>query len=197
MPVARPSVSWSFLEEFADAAVAVAPRHGPAGSEIVESDGTIGSGETEDRKLVRRDANFDRFPFLVAAVVDGVDNSLLNRRVGEVRHAGCLGTVRVLDHRLADVVAPNVIERLSDHAMERSAKRLLGEAVAPGFIRETRPRRSESEGKEQVRFEMEEEQPDVEWKRRLRGAPDNVHLTAQLDERGAWRPGERDRCRPP
>ena len=170
------------LEEFADAAIAVTPRHGPASSEVIESDGAIRSWKTDDRKLVRCDADFDRFPFLVAAVVDGVDDSLLNRRVREVRHAGRLGPVRMLDHRLADVVASNVIERLSHHAMERSAKGLLGEAVAPRFIGE--PDHVDlGLRKKPVRLEVEEEQPDIEGERRLRGAPDNVHLTPQLDQR--------------
>lgn len=49
------------------------------------------SGLFSDRQLLWRDANLHRLPFLIAPVVNGVDDSFLHRRVWEVLRAGGLG----------------------------------------------------------------------------------------------------------
>ncbi len=58
-----------FLEKFADAPVPVTAGYAPAGSQVLQVDGTVRSGIAGDGDTVRQDAYLDGFPDLVTAVL--------------------------------------------------------------------------------------------------------------------------------
>lgn len=61
-----------FLQEIADAAVAVASRDGFALAELIEADRAVGTGVVDDDDFLGADADFDGFALVVAAMIDGI-----------------------------------------------------------------------------------------------------------------------------
>ncbi len=75
---------FEFLQELADAAIAIPTRVGFTGAELCKANGAVGAGIAEHDQLVLVDADFDRLTHFVAAVVDRVDDRFLDHGIGEV-----------------------------------------------------------------------------------------------------------------
>ena len=107
-------------------------------------------------------------------MVDGVYHRLLDCRPRKVQEALGLWSIRVLDDRLFQVVAVDVLDGVARNASERSLKNLFLEAVAarsfgkPDHV--DLSRRKKSLGRI-----VEEQQADVLGKESLLGTADDVH----------------------
>ena len=112
-------------------------------------------------------------------MVHGVGHGLFDGGVGKVLYARGFGPVGVFDDGFADVVSPNVVQRLAGHASQRAPEGLLREPIASRSFR--KPDNVYLGGREEsFRFRVEEEQPDVLGKEGLLRAIDNVHLPSQV-----------------
>ena len=85
------------LEKFADATVPIPARDGFTGSELSQTDRTVGAGITEHDQLVAVDADFNRLAHVVTTVIDRVDHRFFNRGIGKVFDSCGFGSVVVLD----------------------------------------------------------------------------------------------------
>lgn len=63
-------------------------------------------------------------------MIDGIHHRLFNSRQGEVPETLGFGPVRVLDHHLGQVAAPDVIHRITGYAAQRAAKFFFFKTVA-------------------------------------------------------------------
>ena len=90
------------FEEFTDAAVAVAASGKPAGLQLRDVDGAVEPRIAGNGDFFGQDADFNRFPDFVAAMVDGVYNGFLQSGVGHVKEAVGLGSIAMFDDALLD-----------------------------------------------------------------------------------------------
>lgn len=88
---------FQFLKEFTDSPVPVSSRQSLSAAQVFQFNGSIRSGIVDDGDFLLGDADFDGFPDVIGAVINGVDHGLLDRREGEILHAGGLGPVVVFD----------------------------------------------------------------------------------------------------
>src|SRR5690606_9819005 len=100
-------------------------RDSSPGLELLKADGSIGTREAQDDKILRSDPHLNRFAHLIATMIDRIREKLLNGREWEVRHPRRFGTVGMLKDRFVKVVSTNVVERLSDHPRQRTLERFL------------------------------------------------------------------------
>ncbi len=131
------------------------------------------------------DADFHRFPDIVAAVINGIHHRFFNGNVRNILDAGGLGAPRMFDEGFAEEVALDVIQRITGHLRQRPLEDLFGElGAARSFLGE--PYHINLHGREKpVRLGVEHHQSNVEGKRRFVRSSDDAHLPSQLRQRQA------------
>ena len=75
----------------------------------------------------------------------------------------------------------NVIEGFADHAMQRASESLFSKTVTARTLREPDDINLRG-GEEAMGLRIEEEQSDIERKRRFIGTADDMHLAAQFGQ---------------
>ncbi len=107
-----------------------------------------------------------------------IHHGLLDGRQREIPKAFGFGAVRVLDHHLGQVIAPDVVHRIAGDAPQRAAKLLLLKAVATRPIREIHY--VDLRGREEaLRVLVEKQQAHILGKRPLRRPTDHAHAPSQ------------------
>ena len=124
------------------------------------------------------DSDFDRLANIVTAMIDGIGESFLGSLVCKVEKTLSLSPSRMLDHALDQEPGANELERLAQHAVERSAENLFLEPVASRSFGEVNDVYLGLR-KEAMRFLVEKEQPDVAGKEGLGRTVHDLHLAAE------------------
>ena len=173
---------FQFLEEFADPAIAVAPGDDLVAVEGLDPNRGVRAGIAYDLDPVGIDADFHRLTLFVAAVVDGVDQCLLNGCKRVVEDPGGFGPVLLLDDLLADDVVLDVSQGVADLLVDGSTEGLLDQFCAGGSLGEYHDidlgARQEPLGRL-----VEEQDADVAGLDEFVAPLDDVHLPRELHER--------------
>ena len=102
---AAPFGQIEFLQKLPNPAISIPPGDDLFLVECVGPNGRIRAGVADDLDPVGVDPNFDRFALFIAAVIDGVDDSLFDGGEGVVEDPCGFGAVRVFDDLFANDVA--------------------------------------------------------------------------------------------
>ena len=111
-------------------------------------------------------------------MVDRVDQGFLESREGEIPESLGFRLMWMLDHDFLEVIPGDEVDRLAQDDRQGAAKLLLLKAVATGTIRKPHDIDLGCR-KEAVRCLVEEQQPDIFGKARLRRPADDAHAPAQ------------------
>jgi hypothetical protein len=152
-----------------------------AGSEVVQIDGSIGTGIAGDSNAIGEDADFDGLPDLITAMIDGVDEGFFQCFIGVVEESLRFGLAPLLDNNLLDEDGIDIGKGLFDHAVQRTFENLFGEDVASRSVREL-DNVDLGLGKKAGGIFVEKEQAHIEGFEHFSGAGDDVHLSAELGE---------------
>ena len=124
------------LEKLADPAVPVAAGYPPAGAEVINVDGSVRAGVAGDRDAIRKNADLDGLPDLIAAVVNRVDEGLFQGFIGVVEEALRLGYPPLLNDDLFNENRVDISKGLLDHAVKRALENLFAEDIAARSVGE-------------------------------------------------------------
>ena len=100
-------------------------------SQFFHADGPVGTGKDQNSKLFWRNADLDWFPFLIRTVINRIDQSLLNRGVGEVPKSFRLWPMGIFDYRFLPVVPNNEIDSLAENGRQRNLRNSFSSNRSP------------------------------------------------------------------
>ncbi len=170
-----------FLEELADAPVAIASAQEAKRLQIRVADRTVGAGETANGQAVGKNADFDWLADVIGPVVDGVAQAFLDgfHRVAEA--AGGFGPIGMFDDFLHDYRGSDVAQCLAQDAVERSLENGFGKGIGAGAVGEVH-HIDLGLGEETLRVLVEEHQSHVLGANKLVRAIHDVHAPAEVQE---------------
>ena len=170
------------LQKLANPAVAVPAADRAARFKIAGFYGAIRPWEAQDHQLVVTDTHLNRFTHLIRAVVNRINQRLLDRDIRKVPNPRRLRPVRVLHDRFNQIVALYKAQRIAQHARQRPFENLFIKSVAPGPF--GKPHHINLRVREKALGRLaEEQQPHILGPGCFCGAIHHMHLPPQLFHR--------------
>jgi hypothetical protein len=85
---------FQFFQKLPYPPISITPGRKTSGLQVLQSNGTVGAGTTDDGNGIGQDPDLDGFPDLITAVINGFDHGLFDGGKGIILETGRLGAVR-------------------------------------------------------------------------------------------------------